>query len=314
MFSKRKVYLILSAALGFFLASNVNLLNVGKQQPAIAQTLPCDTVTTVSPAFTAKTVVETNVRSGRSISSDLVKKLPANQTFYFDAWGYGDEVMDTGYNPPRPDRRWYKLQGENGWVASAVLIGNAPNSSPTCSGGSSGSGQINLPFGKGQTWYACQGYQGPISHKNTFSLDLTVARQDVGRTGCWAVDGNVNKSAGKSVLAPAAGTVAYVGADLVCLTLDSNRSLLIGHLNRTVANGARVSQDTQLGTVSTASKANGGYAHIHIEARNGAGCPLPVPQRSVPFTNAKNFQFIGVGDLPDLPGSSDHQGKALTRS
>jgi murein DD-endopeptidase MepM/ murein hydrolase activator NlpD len=309
MISKRTVSLIVASILGFFPALGMNLLNVDKQQTAIAQTLPCDAVTTVS--FTAKTTSSgANVRSGRSLSASILKRLPANQTFRFDVWGYGDEVMDTGYSPPRPDRRWYKLQGENGWIASAVLIGDAPNSSPTCS---SGGGQINLPFGKDQTWYVCQGYQGPISHKNTFSLDLTVAREDIGGTGCSAANGNVNKSAGRSVLAPTAGTVAYVGADLVCLTLDSNRSLLIGHLNRTVANGARVSQDTQLGTVSTASKVNGGYAHIHIEARNGAGCPLPVPQRSVPFTNANNFQFIGVGDLPDLPGSTDHQGKALTR-
>ena len=135
MISKRKVYLILAAVLGFLFALGMNLLNVDQQQSAIAQTLPCDAVTTVSPPFTARTVVETNVRSGRSTSSSLVKKLPPNQTFYFDAWGYGDIVMDTGYNPPRPDARWYKLQNENGWVASAVVSGNAPNSSPTCSTG-----------------------------------------------------------------------------------------------------------------------------------------------------------------------------------
>lgn len=132
MISKRRVYLILAAALGFLLALGMNLLNVDQQQIAIAQTLPCDAVTTVSPPFTAQTVVETNVRSGRSTSSDLVKKLPAGQTYYFDAWGYGETIMDTGYSPPQPDARWYKLQGENSWVASAVLIGNAPNSSPTC--------------------------------------------------------------------------------------------------------------------------------------------------------------------------------------
>jgi murein DD-endopeptidase MepM/ murein hydrolase activator NlpD len=132
MFSKRRAYLIVAAVLGFLLTIGINLLNVDRQQIAIAQTFPCDAVTTVSPPFTARTVVETNVRPGRSTSSGFVRKLPPNQTFYFDAWGYGQEILDTGYTPPRPDRRWYKLQNENGWVASAVVSGNAPNSSPNC--------------------------------------------------------------------------------------------------------------------------------------------------------------------------------------
>jgi hypothetical protein len=135
MISKRAVFLISASILGLFPALSLNLLNVGKQQTAIAQTLPCDAVTTVS--FTARTTASgARVRSDRSLNpNNFLRWLPANQTFRFDAWGYGDEVMDTGYSPPRPDRRWYKLQGENGWVASAVLIGDAPNSSPTCNTG-----------------------------------------------------------------------------------------------------------------------------------------------------------------------------------
>jgi murein DD-endopeptidase MepM/ murein hydrolase activator NlpD len=135
MIPKRTVYLILPTSLGFFLALGINLLNFDKQQSAIAQTLPCDAVTTVSPPFPITTVEETNVRPGRSTSSGLVRRLPANRTLYIDVWGYGEVIMDRGYNPPRPDARWYKLQNENGWVASAVVKGDAPNSSPTCSTG-----------------------------------------------------------------------------------------------------------------------------------------------------------------------------------
>jgi hypothetical protein len=106
--------------------------NASSQPMLVSQTLPCDALTTVSPPFPITTVEETNVRPGRSTSSGFVRKLPANQTFYIDAWGYGDVIMDEAYKPPRPDARWYKLQNENGWVASAVVKGDAPNSSPTC--------------------------------------------------------------------------------------------------------------------------------------------------------------------------------------
>ncbi|MBD2537647.1 M23 family metallopeptidase [Coleofasciculus sp. FACHB-SPT36] len=111
--------------------------NAISQSMLIVQTLPCNTVTTVSPPFSATTrSYPVNVRPGRSISSGFIKQLPANQTFRFSEWGYGQEILDTGYNPPRPDARWYKLQGEDGWVSSAVVNdgADAPKSSPTCTG------------------------------------------------------------------------------------------------------------------------------------------------------------------------------------
>jgi murein DD-endopeptidase MepM/ murein hydrolase activator NlpD len=174
MIPKRRVYLILATALGFVLVLGVNLLNVDKQQIAIAQTLPCDAVTTVSPPFPARTVIQTNVRSGRSTSSSLVKTLPAGQTFYFDAWGYGEEVMDTGYSPPRPDRRWYKLKDENGWVASAVVQGDAPYSSPTC-----------IPTGSGYfdnlvSWTNSQ-WENAINSANALNFINNNPNSDIGR-------------------------------------------------------------------------------------------------------------------------------------
>jgi hypothetical protein len=100
MIPKRRVYLILATTVGFILALGVNLLNVNQPQPAIAQTFPCDAVTTVS--FTARTTASgARVRSDRSLNpNNFLRWLPANQTFRFDAWGYGDEVIDTGYSPP----------------------------------------------------------------------------------------------------------------------------------------------------------------------------------------------------------------------
>ncbi|MBD2075884.1 ricin-type beta-trefoil lectin domain protein [Phormidium sp. FACHB-592] len=156
-------------------------------------------------------------------------------------------------------------------------------------------GNIDLPFKVGQTWYVCQGYSGPISHTGYPALDLTVA-QDFGRNNsCWAANGNVSKSASQVVLAPADGTISYVNTDLVCLSIDDKRSLLIGHMNRSVARGQRVSRGTVLGTVSRANGANGGYSHIHLEARKSKNCQRGT---AVPFTAKDGFQFRGVGDLP----------------
>jgi hypothetical protein len=175
MISKRRVYLILAVVLGFLLTLGMNLLNVDQQQIAIAQTFPCDAVTTVSPPFPAKTRDdETNVRPGRSRSSGLVKKLPANRTFYFDAWGYGEVIMDEGYNPPRPDARWYKLQNENGWVASAVLGDDAPGSSPTCV--PTGGGYFNNLV----SWTDAQ-WENAINSANALNFINNNPNSDVGR-------------------------------------------------------------------------------------------------------------------------------------
>ena len=177
------------------------------------------------------------------------------------------------------------------------------------SSNSNNDGQITLPFQSGRTWYVCQGYQGSVSHQNLFALDLSAA-QDFGASACYPVDGDNNKSNGQQVFAPAAGKVVYVNTDFVCILMASNRSFLIGHIKRTVSNGATVSQGSLLGTVSPASGANGNFAHIHVEARNSGSCS---PNTSVPFTAAEGFQFSGVGDLPDLSNSNDYFKRALTR-
>lgn len=117
-------------------------LKANSQPQLLAQANSCINGATVSPAFTAKTSSgPVNIRSGPSLSAPVVGTLPGNQTFRFDGWAHGDTVMDAGFNPPRPDARWYKLEGQNRWVASAVVVGNAPNSTPTCT--PSGGGYFN---------------------------------------------------------------------------------------------------------------------------------------------------------------------------
>lgn len=170
------------------------------------------------------------------------------------------------------------------------------------------SGNIDLPFRVGDTWYVCQGYNGRISHRNTPALDLTVGSRDFGyNNSCWAHDGNVSRSAGRPILAPASGTVWHIGQDLVCLSIDQNRSLLIGHINNRGVNGRRVNRGETLGITAPAAPANGGFSHIHIEARRSSNCQ---PRTSVPFTAQFGFQFNGVGDLPL---GQTHWRRALTR-
>ncbi|MCC3426319.1 MAG: ricin-type beta-trefoil lectin domain protein [Microcoleus sp. PH2017_01_SCD_O_A] len=179
------------------------------------------------------------------------------------------------------------------------------------SSGSSVSGNIDLPFGRGQSWYVCQGYQGNPTHTNSYALDLTVSNQDFGATACYPSDGrSFSKSANYDVLAPASGTISYVNSDLVCLSIDNSHSLLIGHFNRTVANGQRVNAGQVLGKTSIANSNNGGFSHIHLEARNTAGCRVGT---SVPLTSQYGFQLRGVGDLPNLPGGNDYFKRGLTR-
>lgn len=183
------------------------------------------------------------------------------------------------------------------------------------SSASSISGNIDLPFGRGQTWYVCQGYQNStVSHNSNtgsiYGLDLTVSNQDFGTSGCVAYDYNINKSANKQVLSPASGTVSYLGSDLVCLSIDQNRSLLIGHINRSVANGQRVSAGQLLGTTLAYAPGGKNYAHIHLEGRRSSNCARGT---SVPLSAANGLQIMGVGDLPDLPGGNDHFKRALTR-
>lgn len=193
----------------------------------------------------------------------------------------GGKVHLWDCNPSNPNQRW---------KSSSIIIGN-----------------IDLPFNAGQTWFVCQGYSGPISHQGYPALDLTVAQDFGSNNSCWAANGNVSKSSGQAVLAPADGTISYVNTDLVCLSIDDKRSLLIGHMNRSVVQGQRVSRGTVLGKVSGANSGNGGYSHIHLEARKSQNCQRGT---AVPLTAQEGFQPRGVGDLPL---GQTHWKRALTR-
>jgi hypothetical protein len=91
------------------------------------------TSTIYSVNFSGKAApVTVNVRSGPSLSAPNIGSLQPNQAVSFSAWTFGSVVND--YWIGTPDARWYRLSykvnGQDAWVASAVVNGNAPGSRP----------------------------------------------------------------------------------------------------------------------------------------------------------------------------------------
>ena len=169
------------------------------------------------------------------------------------------------------------------------------------------SSQIILPFRSGETWYVCQGYRGTVTHQNYFALDLSIGQDFGSNNACY---GNQNRSANRPVLAPASGKVYYIKSrsDLVCLSIDNNRSMLIGHINRSVRDGATVNRGDVLGTTTSQTPPSPSFfSHIHLEGRKSPDCN---PNTSVPLTEANGFRLENVGDLV---GEQTHFKKALTR-
>ena len=69
-----------------------------------------------------------NVRSGPGTNFAIVSVSPYQATIQFDGWTYGERIPDEQLGTP--DERWYRIAGTNNWMASAVVFGNAPGSTP----------------------------------------------------------------------------------------------------------------------------------------------------------------------------------------
>ena len=137
MITKRLTSVIAAASILALSGVNVSISGLGIQPMPIAQAASCDSNIRSVAVFTGTTGSQgANLRSDRSLSASVVGSVTGK--VYFDAWGYGDVVQDiwTG----QQDARWFRVQGTNKWVASAVIQGNPPGNpslQPSC--GSSGS-------------------------------------------------------------------------------------------------------------------------------------------------------------------------------
>lgn len=107
------------------------LVATTQPMPAVAQS-DCNAIRYVN--FSGKAAsTGVNIRSAPSLSASIVRRSQPNEALNFEAWTHSDVVNDIWIN--QPDARWYKLRGQNAWVASAVVAGNAPGSTPLCNNG-----------------------------------------------------------------------------------------------------------------------------------------------------------------------------------
>jgi len=211
----------------------------------------------------------TNVRSGPSTSYSIVRQIPPCTRVYFDGYTYGQCINDLWLNTP--DYRWYKVAGRNEWIASAVVYGNAPGSSPYPPAPPSPK-KVNLfrtPVKEQcqNAWPSSSGwYYGGY------------ARNDWAYPGLYHTGIDINKVEGDyglPVYATADGEIVYSAnagggwGNVVVIKHNSPVGVvysLYGHLSaRTVYVGQKVAQWQQIGNIG----GTGGWAsHLHFEIKN----------------------------------------------
>lgn len=180
---------------------------------------------------------------------------------------------------------------------------------------------LTLPFTVGETWYVCQGYNGPISHKKAAALDLSIDSNSapVGGKGCNPA--TAASSAKKPIFAPADGTVKAhfreTGSvnDMLCLELkgpDGKPAIImkIGHLTNMLRVGAKFKRNDRLGIVEDPAPGNDKYAHIHIQLNDlSKGCSKAP---TIPFSGT--YQFEGAPNMTYDGSVNQWRGTVLTRS
>lgn len=70
-----------------------------------------------------------NVREAKTTAAARIGVKPAGTTLNFEAWENGQPIPDAWSG--QPDSKWFKLRGERGWVASAVVPGYPPTNCTT---------------------------------------------------------------------------------------------------------------------------------------------------------------------------------------
>lgn len=78
-------------------------------------------------------VVDANqvaVRRQPGATSPLIERVNTGTHFSFNAWTRGPVAYPDAITG-KPDNRWFHIPSLNGWIASAYVNGNPPNSTPT---------------------------------------------------------------------------------------------------------------------------------------------------------------------------------------
>ena len=156
-------------------------------------------------------------------------------------------------------------------------------------------GNIRPPFNYGETWNICQGYGGSVSHTGSshYGIDLTGA-------GCD------NSAAGRQVIAPISGTLAYAydaPYGNLCVNIAGNRSYTLTHINSTITGSVTAGQP--VGTIAAAGQRNNnGMAHLHFQMWASPNCYST--SNSIPFDSAHGTRICGAPNM--VPGTTGGQG------
>jgi len=208
---------------------------------SVAQATSCDTnirYVNFSGVVGKDKGVTANIRTAPSLSAAISRVEPNNKTLSFDAWGYGDTVNDLWEN--QPDARWFKLKGENLWVASAIIYGLPPGNPsrlPSC--GSTKELRMNAALDKLNGMYSIPdpdgNYRGEcVSFAKRFTQELGVKMGPMGGTG-GAKFGFINfNQPGLSLSAAQAEKINFTGREQPLLGdiifFDGTQSNGYGHV------------------------------------------------------------------------------------
>lgn len=151
---------------------------------------------------------------------------------------------------------------------------------------------MELPFDYGETWVVCQGYRGPISHKNSYALDFAFVEK--GRRPEFYLTGNgcanLKSSGDRYVRSPVDGRVIsiYKGYeigvckytkpvdDIVLIESDANRNIRveIAHIFPSVKVGEKVYKGQIIGRTLNSSEYT--CPHIHLAIKNTNNRTIPI--------------------------------------
>jgi len=188
---------------------------------------------------------------------------------------------------------------------------------------SAGPSAFVFPFERDHVWQICQGYNNSnITHNSTFawptdlsySFDFAYGSNNAcngSNKGCCGTSNDSKKDASgsedKTVIAPAAGKIAWIDketTELTCLNLENAApngevgvhivSVMLGHMKSGVENdridSGSVSQGETLGILRGIDESLFPYAHVHMSAYTATNCGgMSVPLGTVFKEGDYNF-------------------------
>lgn len=226
-----------------------------------------------------------NVREGKTSASAKIGVKPAGAILNFEAWEDGQSVPDAWSG--QLDSKWFKLRGERGWVASAVIPGYPPNcsrgtglhSNPTPSNPLTG---FKHPLNNGNLDYGTHwSSKFGQAYARDFSANFGTAVYAM-RSGTvigWR-DSTADKARGNAIDDGLQGTTAnYL---LIKLDdsdgVDDNYRMMYLHLKQGSIPaalkqiGARVQSGQQVGSIGYNGASDG--VHLHVEVNKSTGSTI----------------------------------------